>query len=186
MEVSEGIALEVLREVGVTGPVDAREICEACGVEVRAWKYPFGMRSGDAVWYPERAPIERRQFTIAHELGHWLLEDYGLDPANEDRANRIAAALLMPRDMFRDASMGGGVYELAPRFGVHQTAAALRLAEAGVCAASIVVTPKKVHARGVTWELPGDDAVRAGRLNAPGLARVTLTDAPDRVAYFAG
>lgn len=188
MELAEGIALEVLREVGVNGPVDAREVCEACGVEVRAWKYHFGMRNGDAIWYPEAAPIERRQFIVAHELGHWLLEDYGFDPDNEERANRIAAAITMPRDLFRVSARlaPSRVEDLSRRYHVDQTAVVLRLAEVQVRHASIVVTPRKVHARGVDWELPGAGAIRRGELGAPGLARVVITDAPDRVAYCAG
>lgn len=178
MEVAEGIAKEVLREIGVSSPVDARELCEACGVEVRGWRYDFGMRCGDAIWYPRCATFERRQFIVAHELGHWLLEDYGLDPANEERANRIAAALLMPGDRFRDSARGSSIRELAACYGVRQTAAALRLGETRVYSASIVETPSRIYVRGA-----GSACVE--RLDAKYLAKVVITDDPGRTAWLA-
>jgi Zn-dependent peptidase ImmA (M78 family)/transcriptional regulator with XRE-family HTH domain len=55
----------------------------------------------------------RQRFTLAHELGHWLLGDVrpvivdgGIDPTDqaEARANRFAAELLMPREALGDQS----------------------------------------------------------------------------------
>src|SRR5699024_535980 len=37
---------------------------------------------------------------VAHELGHWLLEDVGLDPDDERSARYLAGALMLPRAPF--------------------------------------------------------------------------------------
>ncbi len=89
----------------------------------------------------------RRQFTIAHELGHWELHkgvsqflceesdmrDYGHSPM-EMEANCFAAELLMPTGHFRDAY--GKAYpsfslieSLAEEFNTTLTATAIRLAD---------------------------------------------------------
>lgn len=177
MGTAEGIALEVLRTLGVSAPTDARQLCEACGVKVRRWSHRFGARAGDAIWYPERATLERRQWIVAHELGHWLLEDYGLDPRDEDGANSIAAALLMPRESFRSSARHESTLRpLAKSFGVHETAAALRLAEAGIVEAAIVFTPERIYAKGANG--------RAPMFTRP-MTRIDITDDYGRVAWVA-
>lgn len=74
-------------------------------------------KSTGSIAYNDTSRRERRRFTIAHELGHFLMPLHGAnaqcakvdmgvlttkDPnrAREAEANRFAAALLMPREMF--------------------------------------------------------------------------------------
>jgi rfaE bifunctional protein nucleotidyltransferase chain/domain len=100
-----------------------------------------------------RQSERRAEFTLAHELAHWLIEtdyiemedDIGLRlmtmlrsrDANtqEKRADYLAGALLMPRDMLL-AAMGNmgenreaGIPELADQFGVSHNAMRVRLNE---------------------------------------------------------
>jgi hypothetical protein len=88
---------------------------------------------------------ERRRFTIAHELGHWICQclegemrpvycradEIGVDPgakALEREANIFAANLLMP-----EPSLRGVVHDEAPaRFGVSDEAMAWRLFNLGL------------------------------------------------------
>lgn len=92
---------------------------------------------------------ERRRFTLAHEIGHWVCQcDEGRAPgpaimcraadiavpegkALEREANAFAATLLMPqgpvRDAFRSAAPGGDA-----RFGVSALALAWRLFNLGL------------------------------------------------------
>lgn len=101
-------------------------------------------------------PKVRQRFTIAHELGHALLERgdgmhidtafrlrnatsaMAIDP-QEIAANSFAAELLMPEDEVRQAVNVGiditddsSVRELARRFGVSQQAVVYRLVNLGL------------------------------------------------------
>jgi transcriptional regulator with XRE-family HTH domain len=92
----------------------------------------------------EAGDHERRQrFTIAHEVGHFLLHGASLDHRarakglrnrkREREANLFAAALLMPRESFKEEmrSCGGSLEEcaaeMATRFNVSREAAAARI-----------------------------------------------------------
>lgn len=98
-------------------------------------------------------PSVRQRFTIAHELGHFVLHDseglhldqafkfrdrssaLAIDPQEID-ANRFAAELLMPEDEVLEAVRSGdldlndnqAVRRLARHFGVSQQALMIRLA----------------------------------------------------------
>jgi Zn-dependent peptidase ImmA (M78 family) len=98
----------------------------------------------------------RRNFTIAHELGHWHLhrtdgadaharfcrsDDVGAEPRAvsdaariEREANRFAAALLMPEALVRDqaARLRLHVSVMAERFGVSNLAMRVRLESLGL------------------------------------------------------
>lgn len=81
-------------------------------------------KSSGIILYNERSPLKRRRFTIAHELGHFLMpfhvpldggqflcsleEMYSLSRNEQDRrarmeaeANRFASLLLLPPPVFR-------------------------------------------------------------------------------------
>jgi Zn-dependent peptidase ImmA (M78 family) len=90
---------------------------------------------------PYTTPL-RDNFTIAHELGHYVLHffpqkevaelpmsftRYGASPI-EWQANRFAAALLMPEQRFREkfADVSGDLYLLAGYFGVSRPAVEVR------------------------------------------------------------
>lgn len=90
-----------------------------------------------------REPVSprRRRFTLAHELGHWMLahpsacgplEVLGRSSAPEERAaNEFAANLLMPPGLFRKDSAKrpprmGEIQALSELYSVSRAAAALR------------------------------------------------------------
>jgi len=98
----------------------------------------------------------RRRFTIAHEIGHWVLHIsagklYGCRPADiveqprarpdtrelrriEAEANRFAAELLMPETLVVAAAndLGSNVAALADRFDVSVPAIRVRLQQFGL------------------------------------------------------
>jgi transcriptional regulator with XRE-family HTH domain len=90
--------------------------------------------------------VTRRRFTLAHELGHWLLGDtrplivegdLGCDGEIEKRADRFALELLMPEDevrqVFREAGdMTTGLVDGLLRFGVSREAFVNRLSNLGL------------------------------------------------------
>ena len=85
---------------------------------------------------------ERRRFTLAHEVAHWVLHHRGryarsrrtpgsLDP-REREANVFAAELLMPTDAVRAIAVREPVRGAARRFGVSTVAMAWRLYNLGL------------------------------------------------------
>ena len=97
-------------------------------------------------------PPQRRRFTLAHELGHWVCQCLegkaapvycraadvapDADRVLEREANVFAAELLMPEDQVREEwGRAAMVAELAARFGVSAQAMAWRLYSFGLAEA---------------------------------------------------
>lgn len=93
----EGIARQTHDETGVECPVDAFDLAERLGLSLRPWSKAGGMCVADIIHYPAKASAARQQGTVAHELGHWLLGRAGEDAQDEDAADYLAGALLLPR-----------------------------------------------------------------------------------------
>jgi hypothetical protein len=107
------------------------------------------------VWVSRRESWERRRFSVAHEVGHFLLHafdqsegafcravDLRPDPESPERlrereANRFAAELLMPEPMVRREVEGRGAdpLVLAPVFAVSALAMGFRLVNLGLLTA---------------------------------------------------
>lgn len=102
-----------------------------------------GGKSGYAIYTNARHPVTRRRFTIAHEIGHFVLHreligdgitDDGLYRSRlrggfESAANRFAANLLMPKELVWEFIEQGvdTVEELAKEFNVSESAMSIRL-----------------------------------------------------------
>ena len=101
-----------------------------------------GGDSGYAIYVNADHSTNRRRFTIAHELGHYvlhknligdgLLDDAlyrsGLSNLIESEANRFAADILMPKAMVRAAiAKEDSIERLAEQFEVSPQAMAIRL-----------------------------------------------------------
>lgn len=80
----------------------------------------------------------RRRFTIAHELGHWAIDQHGMgfkgihrsDSATERQMNAFAATLLMPEELVRAELQAGTAPTALPAcFEVSPTALRRRLIE---------------------------------------------------------
>lgn len=94
--------------------------------------------------------VTRRRFTLAHELGHWLLgdtrpliveDDLGCDGEIEKRADRFALELLMPEDEVRRvfgaaSDLTTGLVDGLLRFGVSREAFVNRLRNMGLISAA--------------------------------------------------
>ena len=112
----------------------------------------------------------RKRFSIAHELGHFVLRhrtrvcsdkdlrDWSSDGGQEKDANIFAATLLMPEPMIRpyvdvDEATFAGVLAMASEFNVSLTAAAIRFVETTALAAAVVLAERGV----VKWCVKNDD-----------------------------
>jgi hypothetical protein len=140
---------------GVEVPVPVTAIAEdLCGLSVEKLD---ALEVSGMLIPPERRiyvnaaeSLERRRFTLAHELGHWVCQclqgataarycradEIGLDPqakAIEREANVFAAELLMPEEAVRGA-WTGSLAKCAETFGVSGEAMHWRLYNLGVVA----------------------------------------------------
>lgn len=157
---------ELLSELGIAEPqdIDLEAIAYYCGAVVRY--HHLDHCAARIIGTNERAIISvdpatsrgRQRFSIAHELGHWMLhrgkvayackEDDFSSPwerrqDSESRANQFAAELLMPRFIFKSAAENREmtfrtVAELAELFQTSMTATALRLVQLGSFPAMVI------------------------------------------------
>lgn len=164
----EAEAKALLESAGITSvPVDVVEIALSLGLFVAPVELGSDVSGmlvmhevGGAIGYnPNHAPA-RQRFTIAHEIGHYILhrdeaplfidKQYSVvfrndrSSTGEDRrereANAFASALLMPDDQLRSAAAKVGfdladdaaLTSLARRFGVSKQALSYRLAALGL------------------------------------------------------
>lgn len=152
---------EKIKKFQKKAPVRIIELCREFGVEVyQAVNWPFNSISGKIVQgsenddcppgssgyliiVNEKHTIERKRFTIAHELSHFLLhkdkigdgiQDNGLYRSGlpekiEFEANKMAAQLLMPWNLIHKALEDGNltVKDLAKALLVSESAMAIRL-----------------------------------------------------------
>lgn len=156
----------LLRELGITEPEDIRieAIAQYCGATVVY--EPLRGCAARIVGYGDEAFItvdsksrlERRRFSAAHELGHWMMDRgkissflcqekvYATEWSEDNperRANRYAADLLLPKFMFEPRAKNkeitfSTVRSLAYEFITSLTATAIRLVEFGSFPAVIV------------------------------------------------
>lgn len=147
----EELAKRAIDKAGCTMlPIDVEKVAEAMELEV----VPFAFHNKiSGLLKKEEAVIGvnemhhplRQRFTIAHELGHFLL-GHGLGEEHQEEtiddvfdkprpiereANRFASALLMPEEMVRKHVKKNGmeIDLLAKTFGVSKQAATIRLLE---------------------------------------------------------
>ena len=147
-------AARLLRSAGVSRePVSLRDVISALNLElVQKTREPFTCEAaleplgdGHAIVLNGSGDERRRRFTIAHEIGHFVLhpsrqrsERGGLvnqsGRAVEREADAFAAELLMPEDLVRDAVREHGVdsKRLADRFEVSLQAMQTRLRRLGL------------------------------------------------------
>jgi Zn-dependent peptidase ImmA (M78 family) len=158
-----GDAGHLIRHLGIDDPadIDVEAIAQFCGATV-LYDRLHGA-AGRLASHGHRAIITvetgshpyRRRFSAAHELAHWIFDrgEQNLDGwprfhvwpggSPEQRANRWAADLLMPRSLFAAHAAGremtfATVRELARRYRTSLTATAFRLLELGSYPAMLV------------------------------------------------
>lgn len=131
----------------------------------------------------------RRRFTVAHELGHYFIDDHrtaleaGISPHNsssfssrmivEQEADFFAACLLMPQKRFVQRAMARGlesVLDLSRDFGTSVTSAAVRYAALEISPCAVI----KWNPSGYAWKF-----LSASTLQARFWSTVTkVTDLP--------
>ncbi len=147
-------AERLLQAAGVSRePVDLRAVVSALNLDlVRRTHAPFSSEAaleplGDsyAIVLEGSGGERRRRFTIAHEIGHFVLhpglrrpERGGLvteaGRVQEREADAFAAELLMPEERVREAVLANGpdAERLADRFDVSRAAMRTRLRHLGL------------------------------------------------------
>jgi Zn-dependent peptidase ImmA (M78 family)/DNA-binding XRE family transcriptional regulator len=145
---------ELLEKAGVEEPpVRVQDLAIACGVLVikRAMSddlsgLVFDMNDAAVIAVNSDHGENRQRFSIAHELGHYLLSHHdrfhidltegdppGYDWQTERAANEFAAELLMPREMvLRELGQALDTHRLGKRFRVSELAMGYRLVNLGV------------------------------------------------------
>lgn len=153
--------MEIVRRLSIDVPVDIARLTKELGVEYV--EKPMGPEEsgkiqrvgpGYRITVNSTEGPQRRRFTAAHELGHYLLHrdmvserghldrlfssgssgvgDF-INPMHEVQANRFAAELLMPSERVRrEAETSDDVSVLARRFGVSPAAMRVRLESLGL------------------------------------------------------
>lgn len=141
------LARFLIAELQLRPPVHVVAVARTCGVPVLPLP-PGGPSDVDAflayhppgTWAIFVAPGRgrgRRRFSIAHELGHYLLHrdliaaGMAPGPQHEREANEFAAELLMPEEVIRRAEVNQ-LAELTGRFLVSRTALQVRLERLGI------------------------------------------------------
>jgi Zn-dependent peptidase ImmA (M78 family)/transcriptional regulator with XRE-family HTH domain len=142
-----------------TLPVPMEELVRGCGVQILSWAFEdvdgliVELSTGPVIWVNHLQAETRQRFTLAHELGHYLLRhidkfyiDFGgeLSPAvtgghpkydwrAERAANDFAANLLMPASTVRaEHTLNRDSKLLAKKFRVSPAAMRYRLNSLGL------------------------------------------------------
>lgn len=152
--------LSIINTFRRSAPVDVQALSLALGVPVRSSFLGPNLsglieRTGDAkfaITVNASHPETRQRFTMAHELGHYMLHRHllgsGVDdnrmyrsepggpfhntkigPAQETEANKFAAELLMPHELIALVRKRGvtTARDLAREFGVSEHAMSIRI-----------------------------------------------------------
>lgn len=162
----EGIAQEVLDDLGLEPPMDAFVLAAALGLTLRGWSRSGGSITGDVIRYPVKARPVLQHFVVAHEVGHWLLtradaergeaaepDDAACDELvsrdrDEEACDYLAGALLLPRAPFeRDLTRTDwdlfALQELHPN--VPASKIALRMCQLSPSASATVWDAGRLH-----------------------------------------
>lgn len=135
-------------------PIRVEELVAGCGILIHPWNFDdvdglmVDLESGPVIWVNETQAPTRQRFTLAHELGHKLLQHFDrfhlefgnelsqratgshpeFDWRAERAANDFAANLLMPATMVREAFVETQeTHQLAAIFNVSPAAMGFRL-----------------------------------------------------------
>lgn len=156
----EELAVKTLKDAGrYCVPVDVLNLAEELGLDVYSAKFSNQSVSGMirkesgriVIYYNENHHSNRARFTVAHEIGHYVLKhmkycksisDSQLDMFRRDddyvdkqnyrfevEANKFAAALLMPSEFVVETwnETDGDVEEIARKFRVSEAAMGYRI-----------------------------------------------------------
>lgn len=139
-------ALALIQPIILPIPID--KVAEKCGLKVIEFDFPDSCsgilkKERGVIGVNKNHHVVRRRFTIAHELGHFLLghgigkeedvidDDFDKPQYNEKEANLFASCVLMPKDLLKEEVKKGPIdlKRLAPAFNVSEQAMTIRLLE---------------------------------------------------------
>lgn len=151
-------SFEIVNDAMQTQPVDLGQLCKDLGIKLTKARLAEDMsgkieRKEDntfEITVNKKHAAYRQRFTIAHEIGHFILHRHlmgsgitdsvayrtsgemkneKIKPSHEAEANRFAASLLLPKDLVIAAheKFAGNVSSLADYFKVSPSAMAIRL-----------------------------------------------------------
>lgn len=154
--VKQKVAQVLLENFITNPPIDVYEIAnnEGLEIEIKDFGDKFNNISGyikleiRTIFVNSKDPENRRKFTIAHELGHWILhkdklesepEKYAIlyriplgrpqDDPVEQEANWFAANLLVPEEMLAARREGKTEEQLATEFHVSRDVIGYRISD---------------------------------------------------------
>lgn len=174
-------AVKILAEFGITEPeeIDIEAIAQYFGATVIPRRLQgsaariIGIGDRAFITVDSGSPRARQRFSVAHELGHWMIDrgqlsgfdcnernlvtGWSID-SPERRANRFAADLLMPSPIFSPLAKNREitfetVRHLCERFETSLTATAIRLVESGSYPSMLVCTTNA----GIKWKFRDRD-----------------------------
>ena len=142
----EKFASEVAEKLGYKSDKDIGSFVEKLGGRIEYTDWDIALQTGSitvfgpgkfSIFLSPFSGVRRDRFTIAHELGHYMLHSRaGSNPIAVKRAgsgrveweaNWFAAGFLMPRNEFKEKMAEGYTdAELAEHFGVSQNAVEIR------------------------------------------------------------
>lgn len=187
---------DLLDDLGITEPdeIIVEALAAHCGATIL--EQPLAGCEARLIGYGDRAiitvnsmsSVERRRFSAAHELGHWvrdrgrvvaacseeMLAGRWQDKGRESGANRFAADLLLPDPIFRPHARNrpitlSTVRDLGTSFRTSVTATAIRLVELGSLPGMVLCSGHK----GRLWFVRGPDVPKVlFPLKAPGKGSV--------------
>jgi Zn-dependent peptidase ImmA (M78 family)/DNA-binding XRE family transcriptional regulator len=135
---------------------------------------------------------ERQRFSLAHELGHMIMDVQGDEKFREKAAHRFAGALLMPAEALwsnvgrhRSSIAWGELFALKKVFGASVQAITYRCADLGIFPAALKETLFREYSRlgfrtGPNYEpnhLPEENPERFARLCYRALAENAISEA---------
>jgi hypothetical protein len=93
-------ARKLHREHPITGPpYELIVLAKELGLEVEVGPFPHqGLLLDTRIEIPARLIREAQRFSLAHEIGHFVLRHEGERAKVEPEANALASELLIPRD----------------------------------------------------------------------------------------
>jgi len=120
-KLSREAAKKLHRERDIPGPpYKLDKLAEELGLKVDIGSFTHeGMLVGDHIQLPADLSTASRRFSLAHELGHYVLRHQGERRIVEPEANAFASELLIPRAEFiAEIARNPSMRSLARRFGV--------------------------------------------------------------------
>jgi hypothetical protein len=131
-----------------------------------------------------RVSPRRRKWAIAHEIAEWMLRNVRAEPHIEALADRIAAALIAPRQAYLafHRAYGLDLPRLAAAFNVTESCMARRFGEA-TGTPTLLVTPVGRDQRGAPFVFGAMPVREVAK--RPGVRSIEITDDPRRVLLVA-